>query len=138
MSLHFKNTLGGATAPFEPLEPGRVRMYSCGPTVYKRPHIGNFRAFVLSDLLRRTFLERLGVDPTATAAGGAQPTFGTFLLTSVAWHSGGGEIRADPLPAEVAASFLRNVASRRTAPSDAPGRARHRSRSVRRPCRSRS
>ena len=36
-----------------PLEPGRVRMYSCGPTVYAPAHIGNFRSFVFADLLRR-------------------------------------------------------------------------------------
>jgi cysteinyl-tRNA synthetase len=56
MSLQFKNTLGGVTAPFEPLEPGRVRMYSCGPTVYAPAHVGNFRAFVFADLLHRTLL----------------------------------------------------------------------------------
>mgnify|MGYP001814969816 FL=1 len=56
MSLQFKNTLGGATAPFEPIEPGRVRMYSCGPTVYAPAHVGNFRAFVFADLVHRTLL----------------------------------------------------------------------------------
>jgi len=54
MSLHLKNTLGGETMPFEPLEPGRVRMYSCGPTVYAPAHVGNFRAFVFADLVHRT------------------------------------------------------------------------------------
>ena len=34
MNLRLRNTLGGAIEPFEPLEPGHVRMYSCGPTVY--------------------------------------------------------------------------------------------------------
>jgi cysteinyl-tRNA synthetase len=56
MSLQFKNTLGGAVAPFEPLEPGRVRMYSCGPTVYAPAHVGNFRAFVFADLVHRVLL----------------------------------------------------------------------------------
>ena len=56
MNLQFKNTLGGVTAPFEPLEPGRVRMYSCGPTVYAPAHVGNFRAFVFADLVHRTLL----------------------------------------------------------------------------------
>ncbi|MEX1295176.1 MAG: cysteine--tRNA ligase [Candidatus Limnocylindrales bacterium] len=56
MSLQFKNTLGGAIAPFEPLEPGRVRMYSCGPTVYAPAHVGNFRAFVFADLVHRALL----------------------------------------------------------------------------------
>jgi cysteinyl-tRNA synthetase len=54
MSLAFRNTLGGALEPFEPLEPGRVRMYSCGPTVYAPAHVGNFRAFVFADLVQRT------------------------------------------------------------------------------------
>ncbi len=56
MSLQFKNTLGGAMAPFEPLEPGRVRMYSCGPTVYAPAHVGNFRAFIFADLVHRALL----------------------------------------------------------------------------------
>src|SRR4249919_1466388 len=53
MGLRLRNTLGGALEPFEPLEPGRVRMYSCGPTVYAPAHIGNFRSFIFADLLRR-------------------------------------------------------------------------------------
>jgi len=56
MSLQFRNTLGGAVEPFEPLEPGHVRMYSCGPTVYAPAHVGNFRSFVFADLIRRTLL----------------------------------------------------------------------------------
>jgi cysteinyl-tRNA synthetase len=44
---------------FESIEPGVVRMYTCGPTVYDRAHIGNFRAFVWEDLLRR-YLEWKG------------------------------------------------------------------------------
>ena len=61
MRLH--NSLTGRVEPFEPLHPGEVRMYNCGPTVYKRQHIGNFRAFVMADLLRRTF-EMLGLRVT--------------------------------------------------------------------------
>lgn len=53
MSLRFHNTLGRELQEFEPQEPGRVRMYTCGPTVYDRAHIGNFRTFVWEDLLRR-------------------------------------------------------------------------------------
>jgi cysteinyl-tRNA synthetase len=48
---------------FVPLEEGKVRMYNCGPTVYKRQHIGNFRAFLFADHLRRT-LERFGYEVT--------------------------------------------------------------------------
>ena len=53
MALQLRNTLGGRLETFEPLEPGRVRMYTCGPTVYGPSHIGNFRSFVFADLLRR-------------------------------------------------------------------------------------
>ena len=53
MNLRFRNTLGGQVEPFEPIEPGHVRMYTCGPTVYAPSHIGNFRTFVFADLLRR-------------------------------------------------------------------------------------
>jgi len=53
MRLH--NSLTGAVEEFVPLHEGQVALYHCGPTVYKRQHIGNFRAFVFADLLRRTF-----------------------------------------------------------------------------------
>ena len=54
MTLRLYNSLSRELETFEPLEPGVVRMYTCGPTVYDRAHIGNFRAFVWEDLLRRT------------------------------------------------------------------------------------
>jgi len=53
MALRFYNTMTRRVEPFTPLEPGRVRMYTCGPTVYDYAHIGNFRAYVFEDLLRR-------------------------------------------------------------------------------------
>ena len=53
MSLQFHNTLSRRLEPFAPIESGRVRMYTCGPTVYNRAHIGNFRAYIFEDLLRR-------------------------------------------------------------------------------------
>jgi cysteinyl-tRNA synthetase len=53
MGLRLTNTLTWRPEPFEPLEPGHVRMYSCGPTVYGPAHVGNFRAFVFADLLHR-------------------------------------------------------------------------------------
>ena len=59
MSLRLTNTLGGAVEEFMPLEPGHVRMYSCGPTVYGPAHIGNFRAFLFADLVHR-YLEWSG------------------------------------------------------------------------------
>jgi len=53
------NTLGRRLAPFRPLVPGQVRVYGCGPTVYNDVHIGNLRAFLVQDLLRRS-LRHLG------------------------------------------------------------------------------
>jgi cysteinyl-tRNA synthetase len=52
--LRLYNTLTRAVEPFLPLEPGVVRLYTCGPTVYDHAHIGNFRTYVWEDLLRRT------------------------------------------------------------------------------------
>ena len=53
MTLRLQNTLTGEKEVFEPLEEGRVTIYTCGPTVYDRAHIGNFRTFLWQDLLRR-------------------------------------------------------------------------------------
>ncbi len=53
MSIRFHNTLTRRVEEFVPAVPGEVRMYNCGPTVYSSPHIGNFRTFLLADLLRR-------------------------------------------------------------------------------------
>ncbi|MBM3224038.1 MAG: cysteine--tRNA ligase [Candidatus Tectomicrobia bacterium] len=51
--LRFYNTLTRQKDVFQPLEPGQVRMYTCGPTVYNYPHIGNYRAYIFEDVLRR-------------------------------------------------------------------------------------
>jgi cysteinyl-tRNA synthetase len=51
--LRLFNTLGGRFREFVPLEPGAARMYSCGPTVYAYQHVGNLRAYVFADTLRR-------------------------------------------------------------------------------------
>ena len=53
MALRFYNTLTSREDEFAPLEGDRVRMYTCGPTVYDYAHIGNFRTFVFQDILRR-------------------------------------------------------------------------------------
>jgi cysteinyl-tRNA synthetase len=53
MPLHLYNTLTRRVEPFRPGNPGEVTFYSCGPTVYDDAHIGNFRAFLAADLLRR-------------------------------------------------------------------------------------
>lgn len=49
----FYNTLGRKLVPLEPLEAGRVHLYTCGPTVYNHAHIGNLRSFLFEDVLRR-------------------------------------------------------------------------------------
>jgi cysteinyl-tRNA synthetase len=51
LCLH--NTETRRVEPVRPLDPGRVTMYSCGPTVYRPVHIGNLRSFLLADLVRR-------------------------------------------------------------------------------------
>lgn len=55
MALQFHNTLTRRADPFKPLDPEgrRVKLYTCGPTVYNHAHIGNFRAYVFEDLLQR-------------------------------------------------------------------------------------
>lgn len=52
--LQLYNALTRRVEPFEPLDPQEVRVYSCGPTVYDYATIGNMRAFLFSDVLRRT------------------------------------------------------------------------------------
>ena len=59
MSLRIYNTLSRALEDFSPIEPGHVRMYVCGVTVYDRPHIGNARSAVAFDVVRR-WLEATG------------------------------------------------------------------------------
>lgn len=48
------NTLSRQKEEFSPLNPEEVKMYSCGPTVYNYPHIGNYRAYIFADILKRT------------------------------------------------------------------------------------
>src|SRR5205807_6022573 len=60
--LRLFNTLTRRIEPFTPLTPGEVRMYTCGPTVYRPVHLGNLRSYLLADWLRRAFeLEGLSV-----------------------------------------------------------------------------
>jgi len=61
--LRFFNTLTRQIEEFKTLEPGKVRMYICGPTVWNFAHIGNFRTFVFGDVLRR-YLKYKGFEVT--------------------------------------------------------------------------
>ncbi len=51
--LQLHNTFSGKTEEFKPLKGNEVRLYTCGPTVYDYAHIGNLRAYIFEDLLRR-------------------------------------------------------------------------------------
>ena len=53
MSIRLYNTLSREKQEFEPLDPGRVTMYVCGPTVYNYAHVGNARPAIIFDLLQR-------------------------------------------------------------------------------------
>ena len=57
MSLKLYNTLTRKKEDFKPLSGNEVRVYSCGPTVYSFAHIGNFRAYIFMDTLRRVLKE---------------------------------------------------------------------------------
>lgn len=54
MSIKLYNTFSRNKEVFEPIENGIVKFYTCGPTVYNYAHVGNFRAYMFEDILRRT------------------------------------------------------------------------------------
>lgn len=60
VDLRFYNSLTRQVERLQPKRPGTVRVYNCGPTVYKRQHIGNLRRYLFADFLRRT-LEYFGL-----------------------------------------------------------------------------
>ncbi|MCM8747541.1 cysteine--tRNA ligase [Thermomicrobiaceae bacterium CFH 74404] len=63
MALQITNTMTREKEPFQPLEPGRVRMYVCGPTVYADAHIGHAMSAIVFDMIRR-YLEYSGYQVT--------------------------------------------------------------------------
>ena len=56
--LQFYNSLTRKKEPFIPIEEGKVKLYTCGPTVYDTAHIGNFRTFLFEDFLKRVLIAR--------------------------------------------------------------------------------
>ncbi|MFP5342328.1 MAG: cysteine--tRNA ligase [Candidatus Limnocylindria bacterium] len=56
MTLRLRNTLTRSIEPVEPMDGATVRMYTCGPTVYRYAHVGNLRSYLLADLIRRTLV----------------------------------------------------------------------------------
>ncbi len=57
MTIRLFNTMTRKTEEFKPLVPGKMGFYSCGPTVYHYAHIGNMRAMIHNDILKRMFIE---------------------------------------------------------------------------------
>ncbi len=56
MKLYLYNSLTRSKVEFEPVKPGKVGLYTCGPTVYNFAHIGNLRTYIFEDILRRVLL----------------------------------------------------------------------------------
>lgn len=54
-TIYLTNTLTRQKETFEPISPGSVSMYQCGPTVYDNAHIGNLRSYTMGDIIRRVF-----------------------------------------------------------------------------------
>lgn len=54
MKIFFYNTLTKSKEEFKPLQGNEVRIYTCGPTVYKDASIGNMKSYIFMDTLRRT------------------------------------------------------------------------------------
>ncbi|HEX3201327.1 MAG TPA: glutamate--tRNA ligase family protein, partial [Actinomycetes bacterium] len=124
--LAVTNTLTRAKEPVRPHTPGRVAMYSCGPTVYRYAHVGNLRTFLLADLVRR-----------ALEAGGAevrqvQNITDVGHMTNEQFDRGEDRMLVsarleDKTPAEIAdhytEAFLRDVAALNLRPAAAYPRA---------------
>jgi hypothetical protein len=109
-----------------PGDPGTPELYRDFHTLAEIHETG--RALDLIEKVGTVLVDHMGLDITRLLEENAgfpfgAPRFSTLLLTMMAWNSSRGEVRLEPLPADVAADFLRNVASRRTAGQEAPGRA---------------
>jgi len=64
VTLQLHDTMSRELVAVEPIQPGHVRMYPCGPTVWNRVHIGNFRTFIFEDVLRRWLDRRFAANVT--------------------------------------------------------------------------
>ncbi len=99
VEVRFHNTLTRRKEPFVPLDPGHVRLYVCGPTVYDRAHVGNARPVVVFDVLARllrtlyprvTYVRNItDVDDkiNARAAANGEPIAALTARTTEAFHA---------------------------------------------------
>jgi len=111
MALRLYNTFDRKVAPFVPADPAHVTFYSCGPTVYDDAHIGNFRAFLGADTLRRWVESPLCV--LATVAGGEHaPGAGGRRVTHVMNITDVGHMTEDDAP-DATGEDRMQIASRR-------------------------
>jgi cysteinyl-tRNA synthetase len=94
VTLNLYNTMTRQVEPFVPLDPPKVSLYTCGPTVYNYAHIGNFRTFIFEDVLRR-WLEARGHD-----------VFHVMNLTDVDDKMIKGALARDITIAELAVPFI--------------------------------
>ena len=76
MSIRLYDTLTREKRVFEPQDPDRVTMYVCGPTVYNRAHIGNFRPVIVFDTLFRVRARRIRARRPTVVGGHSCPTKG--------------------------------------------------------------
>jgi hypothetical protein len=109
-----------------PGDPGTPEQYRDFLTLAEIHEAGN--ALDLIEKVGTVLVDHMGLDIARLLEENVEfpfgaPRFSTLLLTMMAWNSSREEIRLEPLPADVAADFIRNVASRRTAGEEAPGRA---------------
>ena len=104
MDIKLYNTLTRNEEVFTPIRPGEVGMYNCGPTVYHYAHIGNLRAYVFADILRRT-LEYSGLNVTQII------NITDVRGNMIAWGSPGksgfkGSRKSTPFAAQIAAETV--------------------------------
>ncbi|MEX0906986.1 MAG: cysteine--tRNA ligase [Gemmatimonadota bacterium] len=115
MPLRLHNTLTRRLETFEPIAPPRVGIYACGPTVYRPPHIGNFRTFVFNDLLHR-FLEWKGFEVTLV-------TNLTDVEDKIIADAASRGVHIGEVTRPMIAAFFRDLATLAVQPADAYPRA---------------
>lgn len=98
MRLSFYNTLSKSIQELNPVKDGTVSIYSCGPTVYDRAHIGNMRAFLFADVLQRTARVIGGYDVrwVMNITDIDDKTIRNSTEGGERWHSGMGKHTSDP------------------------------------------